>query len=78
LIGASSIDYLTLDKLRCKADADPAAPHELAWKDVVQSPPGMVTRIVVQFEGYIGLYLDHCHILEQEADDMMRPDDIVA
>ena len=38
----------------------------------------MVTRIVVQFEGYIGLYLDHCHILEQEADDMMRPDDIVA
>jgi spore coat protein A, manganese oxidase len=71
-------DYLTLDKLRYKADADPPAPHELGWKDVVQCPPGMVTRIVVRFEGYIGRYLYHCHILEHEANDMMRPYDIVA
>ena len=38
----------------------------------------MVTRIVVHFEGYVGRYLYHCHILEQEADDMMRPYDLVA
>jgi spore coat protein A, manganese oxidase len=71
-------DYLTLDKLRYKANADLPAPHELGWKEVVQCPPGMVTRIVVRFEGYIGRYLYHCHILEHEANDMMRPYDIVA
>jgi spore coat protein A len=64
--------------LHYKADADPPGPHELGWKDVGQSPPGMVTRIVVHFDGYVGRYLYHCHILEQEADDMMRPYDIVA
>jgi spore coat protein A len=60
------------------ADAHPPAPHQLGWYDAVQCPPGMVTRIVVCFEGYIGRYLYHCHILEHEANDMMRPYDIVA
>ena len=51
--------------------------HEMGWKDVVQCPGGMVTRIVVQFDGYAGRYLYHCHILEHEANDMMRPYDVV-
>jgi spore coat protein A len=70
-------DYLTYRKMRYTADAVPPAPHELGWKDVVQCPPGMVTRIVVRFEGYVGRYLYHCHVLEHEANDMMRPYDVV-
>jgi spore coat protein A len=52
-------------------------PNEMGWKDVVQCPPGMVTRIIVKFEGYTGNYLYHCHILEHEANDMMRPFEVI-
>jgi spore coat protein A len=53
----------------------PIAPDagEAGWKDVVQCPPDMITRILVKFDGYAGQYLYHCHILEHEANDMMRP-----
>ena len=53
-------------------------PNELGWKDVVQCPPGMITRIIVHFDGYPGKYLYHCHILEHEANDMMRPFEVIA
>ena len=33
----------------------------------------MVTRIIVRFEGYTGRYVWHCHILEHEDNEMMRP-----
>jgi spore coat protein A len=54
------------------------APNELGWKDTVQCPAGMITRIIVHFDGYVGKYLYHCHILEHEANDMMRPFDVIA
>jgi len=43
----------------------------------VQCPGGMVTRIIVPFHGYAGRYLWHCHILEHEANDMMRPYEVL-
>lgn len=52
-------------------------PNERGWKDVVQCPPNMITRIHVSFDGFPGRYLWHCHLLEHEANDMMRPYDIV-
>jgi spore coat protein A len=52
-------------------------PNELGWKDVVQCPPNMVTRIHISFAGYPGRYLWHCHVQEHEANDMMRPYEIV-
>jgi spore coat protein A len=52
-------------------------PHERGWKDTVQCPPGMITRIITKFEGYAGKYLYHCHILEHESNDMMRPFEVV-
>jgi spore coat protein A len=68
-------DYLTNNTLplRYTDAANPPAPHEVGWKDVVQCPPEMVTRIIIPFEGYAGRYVWHCHILEHEANDMMRP-----
>lgn len=53
----------------------PAA-HEKAWKDTVISYPGQVTRIRVKFE-ISGLFVWHCHILEHEDHDMMRPMEII-
>jgi spore coat protein A len=64
--------------LRYLSDALPSEPGEAGWKDVVQCPPGIITRIIVKFDGYAGKYLYHCHILEHEANDMMRPFEVVA
>jgi spore coat protein A len=66
-------DYLMYGKMRYTADRETPPPHEMGWKDVVQCPGGMVTRIVVRFEGFPGRYLYHCHILEHESNEMMRP-----
>jgi len=32
-----------------------------------------VTRIIVKFEGFAGRYVYHCHMLEHEDNEMMRP-----
>jgi spore coat protein A len=69
-------DFLMYGNMRYTADPEIPPSHELGWKDVVQCPGGMVTRIIVRFEGYSGRYLYHCHILEHEANDMMRPFDV--
>ena len=49
------------------------APGELGWKDTVRVDPMTVTRIIVKFEGYPGKYVWHCHMLEHEDNEMMRP-----
>ena len=57
----------------------PAAPgpEEAGWKDTVQCESGSVTRIIVPFEGYSGRYVWHCHILEHEDNEMMRPFEVL-
>jgi spore coat protein A, manganese oxidase len=74
----ADFDYLSEDKLRFTGPVMQPAAHELGWKDIVQCPAGTVTRIIVPFSGYAGRYLWHCHILEHEANDMMRPYDVIA
>lgn len=51
--------------------------NERGWKDTVQAIPGFVTRIAVRFGPYSGRYVYHCHILEHEDHDMMRPFDVL-
>ncbi|MEO2078413.1 MAG: multicopper oxidase [Bacillus sp. (in: firmicutes)] len=46
---------------------------ERAWKDTVKCPPGHVTRIIIPFFPYTGQYVWHCHMLEHEDYEMMRP-----
>jgi spore coat protein A, manganese oxidase len=55
----------------------PPDPNEAGWKDTVAADAGMVTRIIVRFEGYPGRYIWHCHNLEHEDNEMMRPYDVV-
>jgi spore coat protein A len=71
-------DYQIHKQLNFLAPPVPPDPHELGWKDTIQCPPGMITRIIVRFDGYAGKYLYHCHILEHESNDMMRPFEVVA
>jgi spore coat protein A len=56
-----------------------AVGYETGFKDTVLSPPGQVTRVVVDFSGaQPGRYVWHCHILEHEDHEMMRPYDILS
>ncbi len=70
----------------------PAVTYERGWKDTVQAPPGMVTRILVRWGptdtattaaarfafdpagGGTYNYVWHCHIIDHEDNEMMRPD----
>jgi spore coat protein A, manganese oxidase len=68
----------------------PADPNERGWKDTFRMNPGEVTRILVRFAPQDGSpafafdataepgYVWHCHILEHEENDMMRPYHLVA
>src|ERR1051326_5031601 len=66
--------------------APPAEPNETGWKETVMHFPGTVTRLIMRFDlpsvpftvpasprtgG--NEYVWHCHILEHEEHDMMRP-----
>jgi spore coat protein A len=51
----------------------PLTAGELGWKDTVRVDPLTVTRIIVKFEGFVGRYVWHCHMLEHEDNEMMRP-----
>ena len=66
--------------------ATPAEPNEIGWKETVMHFPGTVTRLIMRFDlpsvpftvpasprtgG--NEYVWHCHILEHEEHDMMRP-----
>ena len=60
----------------------PPPPNEQGWKDTVGAHPNQVTRIRQQFELPAGVlppqkYVYHCHILEHEDNDMMRPYEVV-
>jgi spore coat protein A, manganese oxidase len=65
-------------KLVYTGPAVPPGANESGWKDTVRCDPGMVTRIITKFEGYTGRYVWHCHTLEHEDNEMMRPYDVVA
>ena len=57
---------------------DDGIPHtlddnELGLKDTVRVNPNEVVDIAVRFEDFAGRFMYHCHILEHEDRDMMRP-----
>lgn len=70
--------YVNEQILRYRGNAVPPDPSEAGWKDTVRADPGMMTRIIIRFEGYVGRYIWHCHILEHEDNEMMRPYDVIA
>ena len=64
----------------------PAPEEQSAYKDVVKSYPGTVTKLAMKFDLPTGTqvvpgqrykFVWHCHILEHEDNEMMRPMDVV-
>jgi FtsP/CotA-like multicopper oxidase with cupredoxin domain len=64
----------------------PPDPEEMGYKDTMKAPPGYVTRTRAKFTlsatslldynsttRSFGNWVYHCHILEHEENDMMRP-----
>jgi len=47
-------------------------PWERGYKDTVIAYPGEVTRVKALFDRP-GLFVWHCHIVEHEDNEMMRP-----
>lgn len=48
------------------------SPETLGWKDVIRVDPGNVVKVAVRFD-IPGRYVYHCHVLEHEDTEMMRP-----
>ena len=54
-------------------DFEKPLPYEKGFKDTVSTAPQQVTTIIMHFKEHTGDYVWHCHILEHEDNDMMRP-----
>lgn len=69
--------YLERKEIHYTGDTFPPEPGEMGWKDTVRATPAAVTRIIARFEGYTGRYVWHCHLLEHEDNEMMRPFEVL-
>jgi FtsP/CotA-like multicopper oxidase with cupredoxin domain len=47
--------------------------NERGLKDTVRVNPKEIVELAIRFEKFSGRYMYHCHILEHEDRDMMRP-----
>ncbi|MGC1921340.1 MAG: multicopper oxidase domain-containing protein [Acidobacteriaceae bacterium] len=72
-----TFEYMQKQIVRYTGPVVPPSPAEMGWKDTARADPGMVTRIIVPFQGYAGRYVWHCHILEHEDNEMMRPYEVL-
>jgi spore coat protein A len=62
---------------------EPPEPSERGFKDTVKANPGYFTTLRAKFDLPTGVrapqnYVHHCHIVEHEDNDMMRPFTVVA
>ena len=58
--------------LRLLGPVKKPAPEEAGWKDTVKAAPGEIVKIIATYD-LAGEYVWHCHILEHEDNEMMRP-----
>ncbi|MFE6679753.1 multicopper oxidase family protein [Streptomyces sp. NPDC057729] len=66
------VQFQVLDRLRAGRAAQPAEPWERGFKDTAVAYPGVATRLKATFDRP-GRYVWHCHMLEHEDNEMMRP-----
>jgi len=66
------VRFEVIDRQVIGGDSRDPEPWEAGFKDTVISYPGEITRIRATFD-VPGLYVWHCHIVEHEDNEMMRP-----
>ncbi len=69
--------YLATGEVTYTGDKQRPLIYERGWKDVVAANPGEEVRVITKFTPYSGRYVWHCHMLEHEDNEMMRPYDVV-
>ncbi|WP_254767282.1 multicopper oxidase family protein [Salinilacihabitans rarus] len=74
------VEFEVIEREMHAADHEPEGPlpNERGGVDIVRVNPGETVRIAVKFDGYTGKFPYHCHILEHEEHEMMRPFEVVA
>jgi FtsP/CotA-like multicopper oxidase with cupredoxin domain len=60
------------EPIRLDGTSTPAEPWETGFKDTVIAYPGQVTRLKARFTTP-GQFVWHCHVVEHEDNEMMRP-----
>jgi spore coat protein A len=71
-------NFLLEGKMDLVGAPRPPADHEAGWKDTAVVNPNELLTIIVRFDGFAGRYVYHCHMLEHEDNDMMRPYEVVS
>jgi bilirubin oxidase len=66
------VQFQIVDRQPFDGQARPPEPGETGLKDTVIAYPGEITRVKALFD-LPGLYVWHCHIVEHEDNEMMRP-----
>ncbi len=66
------VQFEILDRRPMDGVARPPEPWELGTKDTVVALPDEITRIKAKFD-LRGRYVWHCHIIDHEDNEMMRP-----
>jgi FtsP/CotA-like multicopper oxidase with cupredoxin domain len=74
--------FLSIPEAFATGPMQPADPTERGFKDTVKANPGEFTTIRAKYDLPTGVtapqtYVYHCHILEHEDNDMMRPFTVV-
>jgi spore coat protein A len=67
------VRYMDTGQLVFTGPAVPPDANEMGWKDTVRVNSNEVGRIIARFGSFAGAYVYHCHILEHEDNEMMRP-----
>ncbi|GAA3148200.1 multicopper oxidase family protein [Nonomuraea roseoviolacea] len=70
------VQFQVVDRQPFDGGPRPPEPWERGFKDTVIAPPGEITRVKATFD-LPGRYVWHCHILEHEDNEMMRPYQII-
>jgi FtsP/CotA-like multicopper oxidase with cupredoxin domain len=70
------VQFQVLDRRHANGVARPPEPWETGRKDTVLVYPGETTRVAARFD-LPGRYVLHCHILDHEDNEMMRPIQVV-
>ena len=71
-IHVHQVQFRVLDRADAAGAVRPPEPWEAGSKDTVIAYPDEVTRLKATFD-VPGLYVWHCHIVEHEDNEMMRP-----
>ncbi|MFC7372455.1 multicopper oxidase family protein [Fictibacillus iocasae] len=67
------VDFRIIGRFDAQGNKLPPLPADFGIKDTVLVDANQTVRLIMKFQPYCGDYVWHCHRLEHEDHDMMRP-----